>query len=256
MHTLGKWWKKQGVGIRAAIISGAFLLVATLCTNLFEVPRLVGEIGGLMDRSMAPDPQLEAIHFEPYDDLISGRFGAQDIEIVFDKCWQTESGRRIEKKEEVSIAVSLLMTAPKHVIVKEISVTLDDFQPAPDLSVIETVVMAPEGGGGGGPVTKYLLGTHELVAPAGQRSLSEGTVFEVDHDKPLSFGANILLSPTGISTFHVEAVFGEQRGKDGVVKSESFTYGGITIDDPSLLLFEDKGTGMVFVDCDEFAAVK
>jgi hypothetical protein len=250
-NAMKKWWRGLSATLKATIITGVFALITASCTTITSLLGVFPVINDQISRFFAPDMKLETVHFEPRKGQVISEYDGQVLEVLFHECWQSEADPQIviKPKNESSVALAYLMTTSQEMLIKDISVILDDYSSAPNLSEIgRPVLQSPIGGGG--IVTKYDLGSHAVSSYSKRQSLSRGNIYQIDFDSPFSFATEILLPEAGIVEFHLEVILEDSKGNEFLLESETYSHGWVSVEDPKMIEIISNNDIVTLVNCD------
>lgn len=239
-----KFWKSQKVGIKAAIISGFFVIIAGFCTVIAALitiypDSIAADLKITETSAVAPGisstPSSSSLVIERPRVLTSWELQAQienqPVFLVPSECWIFSDGnlnRRVGYASSLEAISSFLAISSAALIIEDIQVLMDEYSSPTNVNSLNEIQVALGEYGGG--VNAIDLGSIAMTPKFEMASLTPVEAYQLKSQDALRFYFNTRFLEPGQYKYHVSIEARTMKGDRVLVESEQFFFSWIITD--------------------------
>lgn len=210
-----------------------------------ETPTITADArGSILPTNTLPGlATLPTITFELMDfnifqnaslDIYGRKQGKEYLGIVPEQCFSMyifddPTPNVINRKEEVPVTYNFLVLSDKPIIISEISLYLDDFQPPPKPEALADALYV--WGRGGGEVEAFTLDDVAVSSLFDHASLNGGKAYRLEENDALTFSTTLEFVEPGEYSYHFELIAETFGGDTFAYASGGLSFSWLYLDD-------------------------
>ena len=230
MKGLRRFWISQSVGVKAAIISGIFVLTTGICSVIVALITIYPDLVALkLKETDTPSLSTPSLVIEKATVFTDWRLWAQEgdqtVYVIPDQCLIFSNGnldQEIQNTTSLEAISSFLVISSKAAIIKDVQVVLDEYLPPITADLLDEFQV--EIGQPGGGINAIDLGKIIINQNFDEKTLTPLESYNLENQDALRFYFTTNFQEPGQYSYHVLVKARTMEGEMIQLESEKFFF--------------------------------